>query len=287
VAAVIRHVLAEGWLLVRSRAVITLGLAIALAVPISLAGITVAGRQWLAPVIDLSQRETVVTVLLHPRLDEVELRSWIAGRAAEETDWRLELVPPDALADRLGRWFPYLEEVLDREGPVMLPPLVEITTRTPDEVGRLRDDPDVLAVGPTTSVNRVVGTASRGFAAVLMVIAAALAAGAAVLAAVWVHLELHRHAEEIAIMRLMGATEAMVRGPFVLAVTVPGAIAAAASMVMTGAVTGWMVRLAEPLGMTAPGVVPWVLAGQALASIGLPLATALVSLERHAAMMDG
>jgi cell division protein FtsX len=285
VAAVIRHVLAEGWLLLRSRALVTAGLAAALAIPVSLAGITVGARQWLAPVIDLSDRDTVVAVLLHPHLSETDRRAWIARQAGAHADWRLAPVGPDILAERLGAWFPYLEEVLEREGPDMLPPLVEVSTRRPDGVAELRDDPDVLAVGPTTSVNRAVGSAARRFANVLVVVAVALAAGAVLLAAVWVHLELHRHAEEIAIMRLMGATEPMVRGPFLLAVTVPGVAAAVLSMVMTAAVMGWLVSLAAPLGLTTPSLTPWVLAAQAVAAVGLPLAAALVTLERHASDM--
>ena len=48
-----RHALVEGWLLLKSRGVISLVLAVALAIPISLAGITLSVRQWLAPLIDL------------------------------------------------------------------------------------------------------------------------------------------------------------------------------------------------------------------------------------------
>lgn len=283
----IRHVVAEGWLLVRSRLIVTVGLAIALAVPVSLAGITVTARQWLAPVIDLSERDSVVAVLLHPRLSATDRRDWIERQAAMHEDWQLDEVPPETLAERLGSWFPYLRDVLDREGPEMLPPLVEVTTHAPDEVAALRASPDVLAVGPTSSVNRAVGTVARRFATVLVLIAAALAASAMLLAAVWVHLELHRHAEEIAIMRLMGATEAMVRGPFVLAVTVPGIIAAAVSAVMTTSVVAWLVRVAAPIGVSSPSSTTLVLTAQVVVAVGLPLAVALVTLERHASEMEG
>ncbi len=283
----IRHALAEGWLLLRSRLPITVGLAAALAIPVSLAGITVGARQWLAPVVDLSERDTAVAVLLHPRLAESNRQQWIARQARAHADWRLAAVAPEVLAERLGDWFPYLEEVLEREGPDMLPPLVEVTTRAPDEVAALRTDPDVLAVGPTMSVNRAVGSAARRFAAVLVVVAVALAAGAVLLTAVWVHLELHRHAEEIVIMRLMGATESMVRGPFVVAVTVPGVVAALLSVVMTGTVMTWLESLAAPLGMTTPNLTPWLLVAQVAAAVALPLAAALITLERHASKMKG
>lgn len=278
----IRHAVAEGWLLLRSRGLISLVLALALAIPISLAGVTLSVRGWLAPVIELGERDSVVTVLLHPRLDEAGRRGWIDRQARAHPEWRLESVAPAELAARLAEWFPYLEEVLDREGPEMLPPMVEIRTRDPEGVIALRDDIAVLAVGPTASVNRMVGTVARRLALVLISVAAALLAGAVLLAAVWVHLELHRHGEEIAIMRLMGATEATVRGPFLVAVAVPAVLAASISVLLTLAAVAPMVRVAAPLGLAATPTPVTILALQAIAAVGLPIVAALITLERHA-----
>jgi cell division transport system permease protein len=281
-----RHALVEGWLLLKSRGLISLVLAVALAIPISLAGITLSVRQWLAPLIDLGDRESIVAVLVHPALDAGRRLDWLADTARQHPEWRLEHVPPDELAHRLSDWFPYLEDVLDREGPEILPPMVEITTTEPERVAALSDDPEVLAVGPTSSVNRVVGRAGRRLATVLFAIAAALSAGAVLLAAVWVHLELHRHADEIAIMRLMGATEATVRGPFLVAVAVPSIAAAVMSMVMTLMVVGWLARLFEPLGLSGVGGPAVVIACQVAGAVILPVAAALMTLERHASNED-
>lgn len=88
-------------------------------------------------------------------------------------------------------------------------------------------------------------------------------------------------------MRLMGATESMVRGPFVVAVTVPGVVAALLSVVMTGTVMTWLESLAAPLGMTTPNLTPWLLVAQVAAAVALPLAAALITLERHASKMKG
>ena len=150
----------------------------------------------------------------------------------------------------------------------------------------LSDEPEVLAVGPTSSVNRVVGRAGRRLATVLFAIAAALSAGAVLLAAVWVHLELHRHADEIAIMRLMGATEATVRGPFLVAVAVPSIVAAVVSVVMTLMVVGWLARLFEPLGVSGVGAPVVVLACQIAGAVILPVAAAMITLERHVSEDD-
>ena len=276
-----RHALAEGWLLLRNRGLISPVLAMALAIPISLAGVTLSVRQWLAPVITLGDRENVVTVLLHPRLDKAGRQGWMSDQVQSHPEWELLAVEPEELAVRLAAWFPYLEEVLEREGPEMLPPMVEVRTREPESVLELKDHVEVLAIGPTSSVNRVVGKVARRFAFVLISVAGALVAGAVLLGAVWVHLELHRNAEEIAIMRLMGATEATVRGPFLVAVAVPALLAAVLSVVSTVVVVGWMAQLVAPLGLVAAGVPLAVLVFQVVAAVGLPLAAAVVTLERY------
>ena len=149
------------------------------------------------------------------------------------------------------------------------------------EVASLADDPGVLAVGPTSSVNELVGRTARRASSVLLAIAAALIASAVLLTGVWVHLEVHRNAEEIAIMRLMGATESTVRGPFLVAVMAPAVIAAAASGVMTAAAVGWMARVATPLGLRAASAPPLVLAAEVLGALLLPLGAALFTFERY------
>lgn len=279
----IRHALAEGWLLLRSRGLVSPILALALAIPISLAGVTVSVRQWLEPVIDLGDREGVVAILLHPRLDAAGRGAWIGEQARRHTEWRLIAVEPEELARRMSTWFPYLEELLEREGPEMLPPMVEIRTRDPESVLVLKDDGEVLAIGPTSSVNQVVGRVAGRFATVLFTIAGLLMAGAVLFAGVWVHLELHRNAEEIAIMRLMGATESTVRGPFFVAVAAPALLAAVASVMITVAAVGWISRLAAPLGLAPTGPSPAVLAAQVCCAVALPLVAAFFTLERHGA----
>jgi cell division protein FtsX len=279
----IRHALAEGWLLLRSRGLISPILALALAIPISLAGVTLSLRQWLAPIVDLGDRESVVAVLLHPRLDEAARQRWMNDQARRHPEWRLVAVAPEELARRLATWFPYLEEIMEREGPEMLSPMVEISTLDPTTVLELKDHDEVLAVGPTSSVNQIVGRVAERFATVLICIAAALVAGAVLLTAVWVHLEILRHGEEIAIMRLMGATEATVRGPFLVAVAAPALLAAVASVIFTIVAVGWMAQLAAPLGLTTTGVPPAILLAEIVGAMGLPMSAALITLERHSA----
>ncbi|MEE4270901.1 MAG: FtsX-like permease family protein [Thermoanaerobaculales bacterium] len=285
-AAVIRHALAEGWLLLRSRGIISPVLALALAIPVSLAGVTVSVRGWLDPVIDLTDQGSMVTVLLHPRLDEASRADWMKKQSDRHPGWKVKRVPPHELAERMSAWFPYLKDLLAREGSEMLPPLVEITTSEPEAVAALAEEISVIAVGPTSPVNRVVGRAARRLSVVLYAVAVILAASAVLLTAVWVHLEVHRNAEEIAIMRLMGATEATVRGPFFVAVALPALIAAVVSVSFTVLAVMWLAGFAEPLGLPVTGAPAAVLAVQVFGAVVLPVATAFVTLGRYATSDD-
>jgi cell division protein FtsX len=99
---------------------------------------------------------------------------------------------------------------------------------------------------------------------------------------VWVHLELFRHADEITIMRLVGATERTIRGPFLVAVAIPGAVAAVLSVVGTITATAWLSRLTSDLGLAPITVPPMVLVMQAAAGLVLPVVAAVITLARHA-----
>ena len=83
-------------------------------------------------------------------------------------------------------------------------------------------------------------------------------------------------------MRLMGATEATVRGPFVVAVVVPALLAAVISVALTVVAVGWMAQLAAPLGLAASSASFVVLTCQVLGAVGLPMIAAYITLERHA-----
>jgi len=282
VAAVIRHALAEGWLLLRQRGAIPAVLAFALAVPIALAGVGVTVIRWLGPVAGLESRATTVAVLLHPRLDEGARRGWIVARVAAQPAWSLAEVSAPELAARLGRWFPYLEDLVDG-GDTSLPPLIEITTTAPESIAVLEVDPDVLAIGPRSSVESLLGRAARRLAWAVAAVSIVLLAAAVLLTAVWVHLELFRHADELTIMRLVGATEGTVRGPFLVAVALPAAAAGGLAMLGTNFAVSAFAGIVASLGLPPLVVPPSVLVAEGAAALGLPVAAALLTLARHAA----
>jgi cell division transport system permease protein len=279
---VIRHALAEGWLLLRQRGLVSLVLALALAIPVGLAGITWSVMRWLEPVVGLAEQANVVAVLLHPHMDDDQRARWMADQRRDHPGWRLELVAQEELAARLTHWFPYLGDLLEGEGASMLPPLVEITTESPESVAVLGRSPAVIAVGPTVPVRRVVGAAAAGLAMVLAATSAVLLLSAALLAAVWVHLELYRQGDEITVMRLVGATEAALQGPFLVATAAPGVVAGALAVVASVAVTGALSRFTAALGLPAVTVSPVILAAEFVVASLLPLVAAAITLARHA-----
>ena len=280
-AAVIRHALAEGWLLLRQRGGVSIVLSLALAVPISLAGVGLTLNQWLAPVAMMSKGTTTVAILLHPRMDQQQRQQWIVDESTAHPDWEISEVPADELVVRLQRWFPYLEDLMTT-GDATLPPLIEIVTADPDGVAVLEERHQVLAVGPRASIQQTLGRSAQRLGWIAAGLSLVLLAGALLLAAIWVHLELFRHSDEITIMRLVGATERTIRGPFLVAVAVPGAIAgslAAAGSLFT--VSG-LSRLTETLGLAAIQIPATTLAMQVVMGVVLPLAVAIITLARHA-----
>jgi cell division protein FtsX len=283
VAAVIRHALAEGWLLLRHRGLVSLFLALALAIPISLAGVTWSVMRWLEPAIGTADRANVVAVLLHPHMGDDQRAAWLDGQRRQHPEWRLEVVPAEELAQRLIHWFPYLKDLLERDSGAMLPPLVEITAADPESVAVLERSPAVIAVGPRTPLSSVLGRVSRGLGAALAAASIVLVISAVLLAAVWVHLELYRHADEITIMRLVGATESAIRGPFLVATAAPGLVAGGLAALGTSAVVDALSTTAEVLGLPRLSLSLGLLAAQAGAGVLLPLVAAVVTLMRHAA----
>jgi cell division protein FtsX len=273
VAAVIRHAFAEGLVVLRERAAVSVVLALALAMPIALAGVGLTLHNWLGPMAGLSGEKSSVAVLLRPRLEPGERRRWIADLSTEHPDWDISEVSSRDLAERLQRWFPYLEDLMD-SGDAALPSLVEILTDNPDSVTVLEERSEVLAI---------LGQVARRLALIVGVVSGVLLAGALLLAAVWVHLELYRHADEVIIMRLVGATEATIRGPFLVAVALPGVVAGVLSVVGSVATVAGLSRLTTALGLSAMSIPPTILMMQVATGVLLPVLAAVITFARHAA----
>jgi len=278
---VIRHSISEATGLLRQRALIGLALAAALAVPIALGGLTLFLGSWLRPYVGHGQPTVIVEVLLRPELDPGERSAWIHDVAEHHPDWKLREVPPQDLAARLSRWFPYLQGLMQNGNEELLPPLVEVRAPEPDQVTLLARDPKVLAVGPTTSLRRAVERAGRRIAAGLLGLTVVLLLASLLLAAVWTHLEIYRHADEITIQRLVGATEAAVRGPFLAVICVMGAVAGLLAAGGTLLMVHEVQDMARTLGLPQPRLAPWIPVLQIMLAVLLPLGSAWIALARH------
>ena len=277
-----RQIVHEGWLILRGRVGVSLALALALAVPLALGGFTVVAERWLMPLVAGHTQAAPVQVLLKPDATGKRRDAWVRRQAADHPEWTVRAVSSGELARRLALWFPYFERLMDAKSLDIMPPLVEIRSPDPAAVAGLAADPGVLAVGPTSDLNALLRRASRRLRWVLGSTAAVLLAAAALLAAVWVHLEMYRHADEITVMRLVGTAESAVRGPFLVVVTATGAAAGVLSCAMTWLLVRWSTGLLEMLRVPTPEVPWWLFGAQVVAAILLPAIAATVTLSRHA-----
>jgi cell division transport system permease protein len=277
-----QHALNEGLLLLRQRAGISAVLALALAVPIALAGVGMAVNRWLGPVAELSGTESSVAVLLHPQLDDAARQRWVTAQSTAHPDWTISEVSPEELVRRLRRWFPYLEDLVGT-GDASMPPLIEVATADLESLRVLEGQPEVLAVGPQSSIQQLLGQVARRLSLAVAILSAVLLAAAVLLAVVWVHLELYRHSDELTIMRLVGATEGTIRGPFVVAVGVSGLVAGVVAVFGSLAAADGLTRMVTVLGLPEVVVTPGMMAMQLIAAIMLPVAAAAFTLSRHAA----
>jgi cell division protein FtsX len=277
----IRHSLSEGWLLLRSRGLVSVTLALALAVPVGLSGLTIILSRWLEPMVAAAGGERTVAILLHPHMDAAQRERWISDQAERNPEWTVRAVPRDELEERLVQWFPYLTDLLEGDGGSLLPQLVEVSTEDTSQLEALRTSPAVIAVGPRSSLHKTLDRAAGRLGLALAGISLVLLAAAAVLAAIWVHLELFRHSDEITIMRLIGAEESAVRGPFILAVTAPGVLAAVLAISATLFLTSVLSRPLVTIGLPPLSAELWVLALEAVVACLIPVAAAFFTLRRH------
>jgi cell division transport system permease protein len=279
---VIRYAIDEGLTLLRRRAVVSAIFFLSLGIPLALAGFTATLSQWARPLLALEDESIAVRILLHPQMDRAQRTAWLAEQRRLHPEWEVHEVSREELVQRLTLWFPYLGDLLEGELAIDLPPLVEIVSPQPEAVARLVEGPAVIAVGPTSSVHHALAATARILAWFFAALSAGLLAGAVLLAATWIHLEVYRHADEITIMRLVGATEGSIRSPFLVLAGVPGLAAGLAGAGGATLMVRAFGRAVSLLGLSAPAVPTWVTAAEIVIGLTLPIAAASVTLARHA-----
>lgn len=175
----------------------------------------------LARVAEQAREDVRVVVYFEPDAGEEQMAS--VARTAERMPWvrATAVVTAEQARERFVEIFPGLGELLERDAEA-LPPSLEIGVRpdaAPSEgyqswLERLRDTPLVSTVDDDQEWISQLG------AAVAVVRGLGLALGAILLAAAVftigsvIRLTAYLYEEEITIMRLVGATEFFIRGPF-------------------------------------------------------------------------
>ncbi len=221
-------------------------------------------------------------VLLYPaasagEVDLAELEARLAGDARIRA---VRLVTSEEASERLRGRFPELVDAIEADGEVLLPRAfeLELETGAGDElaaelagwegVEALDDDREWL--GSVDTVAGIVRLAGIALGALLMVAAAVTIASV-------VRLSTLIHRGEISAMRLIGATEFFVRGPFVAEGVLQGA---AGSILALGAL-----RLAYEAAER--WTLPWVVRETLLAEFLSVPQTALVVLLGTVAGLAG
>lgn len=172
--------------------------------------------------VDEWRREARVIVYLDPDApgDEVDrLRA-----LAEEPAWTTEvrLVSPEEAQARFRELFPQLSDLVGGSGETPLPASFEIGYETesasPQELeawtGALRESPAADLVDDDRDWLAQLDTVVRLVRTVGFALGAVLLTAAVFTTASVIRLSAYIHREEISIMRLVGATEFYIRGPF-------------------------------------------------------------------------
>lgn len=205
-----------------------------------------------------------------------ELRAALEGLEGVE---RTTFVSAQEARERLREAFPTLRDVVDDPGATALPPSIEVST-TPAAAaaalqtlaGRLEESPLVDLVDDDRAwLGRLDTVVALARGAGLLLGALLLAAAVFTIYSV-IRLSAYLYREEIAVMRLVGATEAMIRGPFYLEGLMQGLLGGATALLALGGV--WLAARSLGAGALSAGT----LTGELLFGRFLPGTVAAVLL---------
>lgn len=184
-----------------------------------------------------------------------ELRAALEGLEGVE---RVTVVSAQEARERLRAAFPTLRDVVDDPGATALPPSLEISTvhGAGEEalralVADLEESPLVELVDDDRAwLGRLDTAVALARGAGLLLGGLLLAAAVFTIYSV-IRLSAYLYREEIAVMRLVGATEAMIRGPFYLEGLMQGLLGGATALL--GLVALWMAARSLGSGALSAG----------------------------------
>ncbi|NWF99750.1 MAG: hypothetical protein HXY19_02240 [Thermoanaerobaculaceae bacterium] len=191
------------------------GVAILLmAVATSWGGALLAARQWLQGQLLAQGREASIVAVLASPAESEPLRQALLAAFPQAAATAL---PPAAVRKQIASWFPEVATMLAGLPETSFPALLQVVVRTDDEPrlsAWLVARPEVTVAQSSRIWQRQLGEFASRLGWVGSAAAAVLLGGCLVVVLLVIRLLVLSHADEIAIMRLIGAHEAAIRGPY-------------------------------------------------------------------------
>jgi cell division protein FtsX len=213
-------------------------------------------RSWVTDELLSKQRGTTVVAVVKVGATTTELESSFRSQFEKVP---LTAQTPRNVQEQLAGWFPELASVLLTLDPTSFPRLLQVEVAPDTEAavaGWMRSRPEVELVASSLAWQaRLAQTVSR-FLIAGLALALALLIGCAVVVLLVVRLLVLAHADEIAIMRLIGAHEGEIRRPYLICGGVLGS---------AGGLLGGLMLLAAAVALRS-----------ALPSLGVPNVTILL-----------
>ncbi len=185
-----------------------------LAVATTWAGVLVAARSWLRDQLLAQGGSASVVATLRTGGDEGGLVRALAGAFPQA---QAAVVPATAVRQRLAEWFPELAPLVGGLSASSFPALLQVTVPTETEaqlVAWLGNRPEVVVAHSSRLWQRRLGDVAARVALVGWIAGAVLLGGCLVVVLLVIRLLVLSHADEIGIMRLIGAHEGAIRGPY-------------------------------------------------------------------------
>ncbi|MEZ5332919.1 MAG: ABC transporter permease [Thermoanaerobaculia bacterium] len=202
--------------------------------------------------------EARIIAYLAAGAQQADIESLSASLMARPEVTGIVRVSPEEARERLREAFPALEDIVEDPGATPLPGSLEVSTVPEADSESLQ--PLVEALEASSTVDLVDDDRAwlgRLDTAVALARGAGLLLGALLLAAAVftiysvIRLSAYLYREEIGVMRLVGATEAMIRGPFYLEGLMQGLLGGATSILALGAL--WLTSRSVGSGPLSAG----------------------------------
>ncbi len=236
-------------------------------------GVLWTARGWVMRELLTTGRPATVVAVARGPVEAVALKDALRARTPAV---QVAALPPRKVQEELAGWFPELATVLLTLDEKSFPPILEMEVGAADEaalVTWLQGRPEATLVESSSAWQaRLQRTVSQALVAGFA-LAVALLVGCGVVVLLVVRLLVLAHADEIAIMRLIGAHEGDIRRPYLWCGSLLGVLG---GVLGAAALAGlWLLFRSVVPSLTVPGAaygalpVGGALAGAIGASIGL------------------